>query len=97
MNFYINISKTANSIAGLGLVAGIGNEILHKMPHIEMSDYWRTKEVVPCVVSGFVETMVIREVVLPNLLNPNFLNSFRILRNNNLDPPTTHQGNHIFI
>lgn len=70
--------ETLNLIAGGGLILGIESEVLHRAPHIEISDYSNAEENIMFVVSGFVETTIVKGVVLPNLLNPNFNNSFAI-------------------
>lgn len=75
MKFY----ETLNLIVGGSLILGIEFEVLHKTPHIEISDYFNVEENIMFVVSGFVETTIVRGVVLPNLLNPNFTNSFTML------------------
>jgi len=74
-----NVYKTANLIAGIGLIGGIEYEILHKIPHIEIPDYLDRNEAVIFTVSGFVETVIIKGIILPNILNPNFSNSFTVL------------------
>lgn len=92
MNFYEDISKSLNLIAGASLVLGIENEVLHEAPHIEIPDYLVRNEGVMYVASGFAETVVFREIVLPSLSNPNFLNSFTVFEKINLDAPTAFQG-----
>ena len=74
MKFY----ETLNLIAGGSLILGIESEALHKIPHLEISNYFNAEDNIMFVVSGFVETTIVRGVVLPNLLNPNFFNSFTI-------------------